>query len=318
MYAIHDISEYEPEIYEALGTKSKFWLNNKHGKSILFKSNTCLDKQGNEIERPGEDWAEKIACEIAAELGIPHAHYELAIHNGQIGVITENFVADGSNMMLGNFLLSRFSEHEGKTLNTKVTNRLSRVIAILTTLVKSPPPDWPLPPGVSSPIDVFCGYLLLDLVISNQDRHEENWGITIGKNNEYYLAPTFDHAASLGRNESDEKRASRLQSKDIGFSISTYIDKAKSQLYDRQDKRYKTLEAFALTSAFAATAALAWIERLKEVPFSRIDSIVDSVPPERMSDTAKEFTKALIKENMSRAMQCEGFIRKNEKRTHHE
>lgn len=318
MYPIHDISEYEPEIYEALGTKSKFWLNDRHGNSILFKSNTCLDKQGNEIERPGEDWAEKIACEIAAELGIPHAHYELATHNGQIGVITNNFVAEGCNMILGNFLLSRLSEHEGKTLNTKVTNRLSRVIVILTSLVGSPPPNWTLPQGILSPLDVFCGYLLLDLVISNQDRHEENWGIIIGANNEYYLAPTFDHAASLGRNESDEKRASRLQSKDIGFSISTYIDKAKSQLYDRRDKRYKTIEAFFITSTFATTAALIWIERLKKIPLSRIDFIVDSVPPERMSDTAKIFTKALIKENMSRAMQCESFIIKNEKRSNHE
>lgn len=312
MYEIHDISEYEPEIYEALGTKSKFWLKRQDGASILFKSNTCLDKQGNEIERPGEDWAEKIACEIASELGIPHAHYELAVHQGKIGVITENFVSQGSSMVLGNALLSRLSEHDSKALNTKVSNRLSRIIAILENIAKSPPPNWVLPEGVKTATDVFCGYLLLDLIISNQDRHQENWAIIVDTQNNYHLSPSFDHAASLGRNESDEKRLLRLKSKDIGFSISTYIDKAKSQLYDRQDKRYKTLDAFVLSSAFAATGALSWIDRLKRVPFSRIDEIVDAVPSERMSDTAKSFAKALIKENMARVIPWERFIRDNE------
>lgn len=319
MYQIHDISNFEPEIYESLGTKSKFWIKDDNGTSLLFKSTRCLDGKGNEIERPGEDWAEKISCEIARELGIPHAHYELAIHENQIGVITNNFVPDGSNMILGNMLLSRFSEHEDSNnkifLNKRILNRLSRVIVILSELVKKPPQNHQLPHGINSSLEVFCGYLLLDLLISNQDRHEENWGIIAHKSEGLYLAPTFDHAASLGRNENDEKRLRILNSKDIGYSLSTYIGKAKSQLYDRQDKRYKTVEAFSLASIFAARGALIWIEKLKKITFSRIDEIIDAIPSQRMTDIAKEFTKALIKENMNRAMQCEEFIRDHEKKS---
>lgn len=309
-YQIFDISEYEPEIFEALGTKSKFWLKDKNGNSILFKSNTCLDKSGNEIVRPGEDWAEKIACEIAQELGIPHAHYELAAHNGKIGVITESFVPNGYNMTLGNVLLAHLTQQETVTLNRKSSNRLSRVFAILTSMVHSPPIGWAPTKDIRSATDVFCGYLMLDLLISNQDRHEENWGVLIDQENNYYLCPSFDHAASLGRNESDTNRLAKLNSNDIGQSLSTYINKAKSQLYDRQGKRYKTIDAFTLTGAFSPSACLEWIHKLKSIPFIRIDEIVDAVPSERMSKVAKEFTKALIKENMTRVAQCEAPIRR--------
>lgn len=47
---------------EQLGTKGKFWYRDSSGKRVLFKEG-----------RPGtgENWAEKIACEIAELLGLP-------------------------------------------------------------------------------------------------------------------------------------------------------------------------------------------------------------------------------------------------------
>ena len=54
---------------EQLGTKRKFWSRNEVGKRQLFKA---------EERETGEDWAEKIACELANMLEIPHIHYELA------------------------------------------------------------------------------------------------------------------------------------------------------------------------------------------------------------------------------------------------
>ena len=52
-------------------------------------------------------------------------------------------------------------------------------------------------------------YLVLDAVIGNTDRHHENWGILRQRRgNVWYgfVAPSFDHASSLGRELLDSRR----------------------------------------------------------------------------------------------------------------
>ena len=58
--------------------------------------------------------------------------------------------------------------------------------------------------------DMFVGYLMLDALIGNTDRHHENWGIMTGRGRPQVLAPTYDHASSLGRELSDQKRQARM------------------------------------------------------------------------------------------------------------
>lgn len=53
-----------------------------------------------------------------------------------------------------------------------------------------------MPSGLSSALDVFAGYVLLDAWIANQDRHHENWG-ALRMGTALYLAPSFDHGAAL-------------------------------------------------------------------------------------------------------------------------
>jgi hypothetical protein len=50
-------------------------------------------------------------------------------------------------------------------------------------------------------------------------RHHQNWGLILSPDKKTYLAPTFDHASSLGRNETDENREDRLATKDLGRSM---------------------------------------------------------------------------------------------------
>jgi hypothetical protein len=49
--------------------------------------------------------------------------------------------------------------------------------------------------------DLMVGYLMLDCLIGNQDRHDENCGLILlsGKQLRVALAPTYDHAKSTGR-----------------------------------------------------------------------------------------------------------------------
>ena len=107
------------------------------------------------------------------------------------------------------------------------------------------PLDWPRPAEVSNAVGVFAGYLLLDALVSNQDRHHENWGV-IGTQNGLSLASSFDHASSLGRNETDYSRVERLTTKDIGRSVEHYVTRARSGLYETQSSKQpmSTLNAF--------------------------------------------------------------------------
>jgi hypothetical protein len=69
MFPVIQVDRRQFDAVEQLGTKTKFWYRDAQGVLTLFKA----EERGT-----GEDWAEKIACELAELLGIPHVHYELA------------------------------------------------------------------------------------------------------------------------------------------------------------------------------------------------------------------------------------------------
>ncbi len=68
---------------EQLGTKAKFWYRSGDERRMLFKEG-----------RPGtgENWSEKVCCEIARQLGLPHAEYDLALWPDRKGVASPSFV----------------------------------------------------------------------------------------------------------------------------------------------------------------------------------------------------------------------------------
>lgn len=149
--------------------------------------------------------------------------------------------------------------------------------------------------NIKTASDFFVGYLMFDALISNQDRHNENWGMIVTLKGTNHLAPSYDHGAGLARNESDEIRAMRLSSKDRGQQISTYAKKAKSQFLDpKSQKRLKLLEAFRQYGLIEKGAARAWLDQLRHIDVDTIKLIIDRVPCERMSLVAKAFTYQLI------------------------
>ncbi|MEN0628323.1 hypothetical protein AAIG33_12900 [Phytobacter ursingii] len=292
-YEIFDITDVEIDQPEQLGTKSKFWYDGVNGGTYLFKSIKTIDKFGGEIYRYGEDWAEKIACELAGILEIPHAQYELATHNGVQGVITKNFiVGKGERLSTGNELIEKINAFIPTSSDS--VQRLSRVFLIMEKIIKKKPIGFNGLDGIKTASDFFVGYLLLDALISNQDRHVENWGMIETNKGTTHLAPSFDHAASLGRNENDIKREKRLNSKDKGYSIEQYVLKAQSHFYDSNNKRLKILQAFNNSARINPKAARNWLLRLKGVESDMIRYIIDEVPTERMSTVAKDFSFNLI------------------------
>nr|VFJ51029.1 MAG: hypothetical protein BECKFW1821B_GA0114236_100819 [Candidatus Kentron sp. FW] len=288
--------EYSDESLEQLGSKQKYWFKHE-GKSYLFK-----------IGRPGtgENWAEKIAAELAELLKLPHAHYDLAIWRRHKGVLSPNIVPDDGLLILGNELLSDiYTKYTRDNNRREPEHTLERIYNLLTDAEIGLPTDYDLTDdGVITAYDVFLGYLLLDTWISNQDRHHENWGIIQDSNGRRYLAPTFDHAASMGQNEKDDVRGDRLKTKDNRRNISAYIEKARSVIYESNTgkKPLLTLELFEKAARKSPKAARIWLDQLQKVSINTCQNLFDQLPPDEITPVAKEFALEMLALNKKRLL----------------
>lgn len=298
-YPIYEVPDEAFDDFEDMGTKSKFWYTDPEtSEQFLFKSTHTEDKNGDPVIRFGEDWAEKIACELARLLGLPHADYDLAVHNGEHGIRTKKFTSDGDRLIAGNILIEDIVTN---ILNTVLepkqqSHTVARVISAMSFTIQDPPKNWRAIENITTAADVFVGYVLLDCLISNQDRHNENWAMVAHSDGSKSLAPTFDHAASLGRNESDVKREAMLRPENGKRDVSGYVKRCKSWYYI-DGKRLKTLDAFILFASFAPDAAVEWLIKLENISNDQIHAILDKLPKDYLSPVQKEFCFKLIVEN---------------------
>jgi len=301
LYQVFTIDPGTAESVEQLGTKYKYWFKDPQGTHQLFKA----DSRGT-----GEDWAEKIACELAELLGVPHVHYELAfeLNSERPGVICESCATGYTGLALGNqLLLSRDQAYPAGESNKYYRVRQHTVDAVAQVLnaIARPPDKWTrnMPPGLSSALDVFAGYVLLDAWIANQDRHHENWG-ALRMGTALYLAPSFDHGAALARNLLDAQRQDRLRTRDRTRQIPAYARRATSAFYRdfSSPKPMNTIEAWQAFAQRTSAGRRFWPERLRAVTRDVIKEVITKVPENRMTEVCRDFTLELLLENQRRIL----------------
>lgn len=299
-YLIITVSPDSSTQLEQLGTKAKIWYQYDENQKALFKEG-----------RPGtgENWAEKVCCEVARLLGLPHAEYELALWRGTKGVISPSLVPKNGRLILGNELLAWVHKTYEPAAKYKTTQHiLRRVIAVLQQPSIGTPFGWNCPPPVTNAIGVFAGYLLLDALVCNQDRHHENWGLISMPEQGLALASTFDHASSLGRNETDENRSKRLNTKDKGFSVESYVAKARSGFFENKSstKAMSTVDAFRECARANVSAGQYWLDRLDALKDSDFSDILGNIPDEFISPEARDFANAMLSINRNRLLSLSG------------
>ncbi len=310
MFPIHRISRQQTESTEFLGSKDKFWFRHDDNQRWLFKYTRPAPKQGY----TGEHWAEKIAAEIAHALGVPHARAELAMEADEDvpGVILKDFTGDHRHSVLvhGNDVLANYIRNypKRKTYRTSehtVENIQQAVrlmdLALPSTFVNSA--------AIQSSIDVFCGYLLLDALIGNTDRHHENWGIlkletTQDRPEQNQLAPSYDHASSLGRELQDAARERRLDARDPQSSVEAYAHKARSAVYEHVSatRPLSPLDAFVTWARECPSAQMYWLSKLRAVSEVALQMIIEQVPPSMMSLSARRFAIQLLVYNRAQLL----------------
>lgn len=302
MFSIRPIDQLQSEDIEYLGTKRKFWFTVK-GQRFLFKA----EERGT-----GEDWAEKVVCELARRLGLPHIEYEMAHEYEnqtpiQPGVVCPTFVPRPLALVLGNQLLYRRDPQYPVASEVKygVSAHTVDAVAAVIPALKPPAPIWMqnAPAGITTALGVFVGYVMLDAWVANQDRHHQNWG-AIQDGGVLYLAPTYDHGASLARNLTDEERKARLQTRDQNQSVEHFASRARSGFYRAiEDKKTMfTLDVFQHFARLDPGAAKIWLAKLGGIGFDVVDAILAEVPPQRMSPITRQFTLALLNINQRRLL----------------
>lgn len=293
-----------PDDLEQLGTKEKFWFRFKGGNvKWLFKYSRA---------NTGEHWAEKIAEELCKALGIPHVKYEMAEMNARMGVVTPNVIPDVCRMVMGNEVLHNDSPSTYQDPQ-KITQQfvrvkehtVKRVLGCIDLSDILPPRDWEVSTTLNAG-DIFCGYLLLDALISNQDRHHENWAISIDTSTQKrYLCETYDHAASLGRELLDQERIERLYTKDHNRSIESFVRKARSELFRlKTDKKpLFTVTAFTEATNSRPSARAYWLDKLKALDNDTIIKIFEKIPEKVISEEARLFALEMVLENKKRLLE---------------
>ena len=144
-------------------------------------------------------------------------------------------------------------------------------------------------------LTTLAGYFTLDAVICNVDRHHENWAVLRSippAPPSLRIAPTFDHASSLGRELRDEKRKKLVETRQVG----QYVLRGSGGIYWKEsDPKGENPLRLCLRAATAHRSYFQpWIDRVKEVKPEELELLVSRVPSDWMSDIAKQFAVAMM------------------------
>jgi len=178
---------------------------------------------------------ELIAEEIANDYDIPHIHYDLAVLDGNIGVISEDFIKDNETFTdMCSILKTIYNDPEDKTNHNNLTD-IWNALSIIFNDEKI----------IADLMEQIVNIFIFDILIANSDRHDENYGIITGS--ETKIAPIYDNNYMLAsislvvgdyslKVESDMDEDDNLLHSFLSISSEKYTELLKSKLWIIEDK----------------------------------------------------------------------------------
>lgn len=288
MSEFYPVIEVRPEMrgdVEQMGSKPKFWFK-YYQTSWLFKEAR---------ENTGEDWAEKIASEIAALIGLPTHHTELAVWQGVRGCAVKSFLTPKKDFLIhGNELLGGFlDDYDTEKVRGQSDHTFENIVGVIEKLFAEGKPR-------RNAAILMVGYLVFDALVGNTDRHHQNWGVLLRptsskEHSEDFLikmAPTFDHASSLGRELRDTARKRHLEEN----TIKRYIRKGKGGIFEHANAKHglSPMELAGLLAARYPEFFRPWQKRVAEIEKNDLVNMFSRVPADRISPEAVRFALALL------------------------
>ncbi|WP_341676693.1 HipA domain-containing protein [Niveibacterium sp. SC-1] len=288
---------------EPLGTKDKYWfgLGRNQEDRWLFKFSRTIKTATGEVVT-GEDWAEKVAAEVARQINVRAATVELAEFEGRRGSATLSFLAPhGQHLEHGNEILAgRVLGYDGTRRHRQSAHTIDNIVLAIEKMFRTEE-------LANQVLRILAGYLVLDALICNVDRHHENWGLLwqaqLRDETEedwerpqlayaYSVAPSFDHASSLGRELLDERRARILRD----GRLESYVARGRGGIYLRSTDKHAAnpLRLVDVASRRFPEYFRPSLSRLADTPLDSIKEVIDPVPSSRITNLGRDFARALL------------------------
>ena len=258
---------------ENTGYLRKFWIEHPQlGRSLIKLE-----------EDTAPAWSEKVSYEIAKRLKLPAASYEMGelvgwsnhADNTKV-VISPDFKRADTRYIQGEELL---------IFQTNYDDGYS-VASVLSALLQNDvqlPVGYQAPKGISDGADLFVGYLLLDSLTANNDRHSGNWEIGNNSRGIKTLAPVYDNGASF---------ATTFGSIVYGnYTVEQYMNRDLSMFGEFQTETFKQ------ASEICPEAARVWLSQLAQIQQQEFSRILAQIPTERIKPEAKTFAIELLNYN---------------------
>ena len=241
------------------------------------------------------DWTEKVVNEIANLLGLPVARYELATgYFGKStklveGVVSINCIPDNTQILTGEEFLTQVLDCN---LDDPRQYTVENVLKALDLADVKIPSNWQQPiPGIDTGAKLFVGYMMLDCLVNNSDRHDHNWEVmAVGGRIE--LVSSFDRGLSLGSTDEDEGKPN--------LSLLDYVERYSQSCFQSGYNKLPTLNIFERAARLYSDAAKIWQERLKQVTPTQIQEIFNRIPASRITPIAAKFAINLLAYNLER------------------
>ena len=214
----------------------------------------------------------------------------------------ETFIPNGASFAFGNMILAEVVPEYDQARRRQEKYQLGRMLGVLRVRNVRAPIGAPPACTRLSGVGVFVGYLVLDALIGNSDRHHDNWGVIVPREAgiyTYHLAPTFDHASSLGREQTTQAIARRLSTTDRRGDVEAYASRCRSAFY-RPGPVPKTLTSGQVLSALVNTyrnSTQFWAQKAVNLSDEWLEDMLKRIDPSFVSTDAIHFALRMLRFN---------------------
>lgn len=301
-----DVSDWELIEIEQSGTNTSNWLRDPDGGGSWLHKSTRIPSTGHE---EGQDWAEVAATQAAVLLGVPCARTRLCRSDGRRGSLSMSMRPNGQDLIQAWVVLLSadvpgYVPHAGGTEPVdparpqvkRPGHSLENIRMALSSVLA---PSEFLGPANLSGFDVFAGYAILDALVANRDRHDDNWAALrpqmVGMPDR--LAPSYDHGGSLGYNVSDAERERRLSNPAL---LAAWAAKGTAHRFEHIGRPPSLVEHAAKAVSMASPEAAQWWRgRLTNLDLAPLTGVLAQGVP-GMSVRAATFANKVLGLNLRR------------------
>jgi len=236
---------------------------------------------------------------LGALLGVTCADVEMAERHGEAGSMSRNVVPDDWELVLGSELMGTvvpgYQEGQGKPRG-RPGHSPERIVEALAGCAAAVGHEHVSGAGM------LAGYLVLDAWVANRDRHDQNWAVMrSSRTGELRLAPSFDHASSLGFNLDDEGRRKLMH----GERLQRWVEQGRAHRFEHDPERPRSEIPSLVHVAHRALDIVGrsdgrWLERLRVIDDAAVEEVVRSTP--KLSVPTRTFVVMVLDLNRRRLL----------------